>query len=188
MKKNITQQQILDAAFKLTIENGLDKLALKDVAEAIGIRSPSLYNHFNGLRALRHAMSSALYVEFNARMASVLAGKTGVDAIRIWAITYRQFALEKRAAYDLLWDFADITDPQLRAPMHDHNNLLKALLAPFAKNEADLLTLHRGWRSFLHGYLALSLHGFFKDDDSRDASFEALLEQHLAQLTAQKEA
>src|SRR4051795_3834847 len=51
-----TKQEILDAAWRLARERGLGGWALRDVAEAVGMRAPSLYVYFASKNALFDAM------------------------------------------------------------------------------------------------------------------------------------
>ena len=51
-----TPDRILDAAEDLFAENGYSATSLADVADRVGIRSPSLYNHFKNKEALYQAV------------------------------------------------------------------------------------------------------------------------------------
>jgi len=51
-----TRERVLDAAEALFAERGFAGTALRDVAEAAGLRIPSLYNHFSGKEALYEAV------------------------------------------------------------------------------------------------------------------------------------
>ena len=51
-----TPERILDAAEDLFAEKGYSATSLGDVADKVGIRSPSLYNHFKNKEALYQAV------------------------------------------------------------------------------------------------------------------------------------
>ena len=51
-----TAERILDAAEALFAERGFAGTTLRDVAERVGVRIPSLYNHFDGKEALYAAV------------------------------------------------------------------------------------------------------------------------------------
>ncbi|MDJ0850036.1 MAG: TetR/AcrR family transcriptional regulator [Myxococcota bacterium] len=46
-KGEITRERILDAAEEIFAERGFDGTTLRDVAARVGLRNPSLYNHFD---------------------------------------------------------------------------------------------------------------------------------------------
>jgi len=51
-----TRQRILDAAERLFAEHGLAGTAVRDIARECGLTAASLYNHFDGKRALYEAV------------------------------------------------------------------------------------------------------------------------------------
>ncbi|WP_165954315.1 TetR/AcrR family transcriptional regulator [Seongchinamella unica] len=59
-----TAERILDAAEDLFAQKGYSATSLGDVADRVGIRSPSLYNHFRNKEALYEAVLERLLLEF----------------------------------------------------------------------------------------------------------------------------
>jgi len=55
-KGEATAERILDAAEELFAERGYEGTTLRDVATRVGIRNPSLYNHFDGKESLYAAV------------------------------------------------------------------------------------------------------------------------------------
>ena len=51
-KRRLNTETILNTAAELVEENGLENVSLLQVAEKLGVKSPSLYNHFSGFLEL----------------------------------------------------------------------------------------------------------------------------------------
>ena len=56
MKLEDTKATILEKALELFSENGYDAVSVDQIAKAVGIKAPSLYNHFPGKRAIFDAI------------------------------------------------------------------------------------------------------------------------------------
>jgi TetR/AcrR family transcriptional regulator len=69
-----TSDRILDAAEDLFAQKGYSATSLGDVADAVGIRSPSLYNHFKNKEALYEAVLERLLEAFSAPLAELDSG------------------------------------------------------------------------------------------------------------------
>lgn len=59
MKQEDTKQRILDKALELFSEYGYDSVSVGQIAQAVGIKAPSLYNHFPGKQAIFDAIVEA---------------------------------------------------------------------------------------------------------------------------------
>jgi len=55
-RREQTRQEILTAAWEVAREQGLTALTLRDVADRVGMRAPSLYSHFESKHAIYDAM------------------------------------------------------------------------------------------------------------------------------------
>ena len=71
MKQEDTKQKILDKALELFSEYGYDSVSVGQIAQAVGIKAPSLYNHFPGKQAIFDAIvesTAARYAEGTDRL------------------------------------------------------------------------------------------------------------------------
>lgn len=66
MKQEATRQKILDKALELFSARGYDAVSVGDIAEAVGIKAPSLYNHFSGKRAIFDAIVASTAAQYEA--------------------------------------------------------------------------------------------------------------------------
>lgn len=67
MEINNTKDKILEAALELFSTNGFEATSVGDIAKAVGIRTPSLYSHFEGKQAIFDALIQKLEELFEKR-------------------------------------------------------------------------------------------------------------------------
>lgn len=103
-----TRREILDAAWQLARERGLAGWTMRDVADAVGMRAPSLYGYFDSKFAIFDAMFAEGYAELLARTeqsyAQVRAGRVDARAaLHQAALTFFDFCVEDPARMQLLF-------------------------------------------------------------------------------------
>lgn len=79
-----TADRILDAAEDLFAEKGYSATSLGDVADRVGIRSPSLYNHFKNKEALYRAVLERLLTDFAAPMQELDSAPVTYERVFEW--------------------------------------------------------------------------------------------------------
>jgi TetR/AcrR family transcriptional regulator len=79
-----TSDRILDAAEDLFAEKGYSATSLGDVADRVGIRSPSLYNHFKNKEALYEAVLERLLSVFSAPLVELDSGPLTNERVFHW--------------------------------------------------------------------------------------------------------
>jgi AcrR family transcriptional regulator len=79
-----TAERILDAAEDLFAEKGYSATSLGDVADRVGIRSPSLYNHFRNKEALYAAVLERLLDDFSLPVEALGEEPLSQDRILLW--------------------------------------------------------------------------------------------------------
>lgn len=66
MKQEDTKQKILDKALELFSAHGYDSVSVGEIAKAVGIKAPSLYNHFPGKQAIFDAIVESTAAQYEA--------------------------------------------------------------------------------------------------------------------------
>jgi AcrR family transcriptional regulator len=103
-RREATRLEILEAAWAVAREVGLAQLTLREVADRVGMRAPSLYSHFDSKHAIYDAMFGQAWTEClavsNAAMASVPSDARG--ALRLCARTFFDFAVSDLPRHQLM--------------------------------------------------------------------------------------
>ena len=66
MKQEDTKQRILDKALELFSTQGYDSVSVGEIAKAVGIKAPSLYNHFLSKQAIFDAIMKSTAEQYEA--------------------------------------------------------------------------------------------------------------------------
>jgi AcrR family transcriptional regulator len=103
-RRTETRREIIDAAWQLAAEKGLAQLTLRDVAELVGMRAPSLYTHFASKNAIYDAMFGDAWTRYHehAQAAAAHEPVTSRAALRYWARVFFDFAVEFPARHQLM--------------------------------------------------------------------------------------
>ena len=81
-RRAATRDEILRAAWALVRAEGLAALSMRDLAAAVGMRAPSLYQYFDSKLAIYDAMFGQGMVEALAVIEGGIEGRAGRDALR----------------------------------------------------------------------------------------------------------
>jgi AcrR family transcriptional regulator len=65
-RREATRREIVDAAWEIARSDGLSAITLREVAGRVGMRSPSLYSHFDSKNAIFDAMFGQAWTEWCA--------------------------------------------------------------------------------------------------------------------------
>lgn len=66
MKQDDTKKKILDKALELFAAQGYDSVSVGEIAQAVGIKAPSLYNHYPSKQAIFDAIVDATAKQYEA--------------------------------------------------------------------------------------------------------------------------
>jgi AcrR family transcriptional regulator len=103
-RREATRAEILDAAWELAREQGLAEFTLRDLAERVGMRAPSLYTHFQSKNAIYDAMFGQAWSEYEQIALTELAElpESPRAAIRRAARVFFDFAVANPARHQLM--------------------------------------------------------------------------------------
>ena len=83
-RQSTTAERILDAAEDLFAARGYSATSLGDVAARVGIRPPSLYNHFRNKEALYEAVLERLLATFSVPLEELGRGEVTYERVFLW--------------------------------------------------------------------------------------------------------
>lgn len=102
------QQQIIDAARRLFVAEGYERVTIRKIADAIEYTPGAIYSYFEDKDAILHALHQQGFEELMRRLASailVVAMNAGspLEQLRTIGTEYIRFARENPELYDLMF-------------------------------------------------------------------------------------
>ena len=182
-RAGLDQASVVEAAVKLIDEEGIEQLSLGRLAERLGVRTPSLYNHVAGLPGLKHDLTLYCLHDLLDLILRATVGKSRAEAIFALANAYRAYAREAPGRYALTVQAPDPGDQEVQALAQQLVDVVRAVLAPYRLSEEDAIHAIRGLRSIVHGFISLEVAGGFAMPVDLDASFHWLINLFIAGLS-----
>src|SRR6266487_5960118 len=181
-RAGLDQATVVEAAARLVDEEGIEQLSLGRLAERLGIRTPSLYNHVAGLPGLKHDLALYCLRDVLNHLLRATIGKSRAEAIFAFANAYRAYARETPGRYTLTLQAPDPRDRELQAIAQQIIEVALAILEPYKLSEEEAIHAIRGLRSIVHGFISLEGAGGFAMPVDLDASFHWLISVFVAGL------
>lgn len=182
MARDLTKEKVVAKAAKLANQVGdVQQLKLKDLAAALNIKVPSLYNHIKGTDDLILALRVYAHTLSYEALRDAMVGKTGKEALWAAAQSYRAFAHANPGIYQLILPASD-PDSEIDRIGWQSISLFLLILASFGLEGDAALHVVRGFRSLVHGFVSLELAGGFGLDLDLDESYKQLLTAYLRGL------
>lgn len=171
----LDRQIIVTAAAEIADANGLDNVTLTAVANHLGVRNPSLYNHINGLPELKGQLAIWGTDMLRVKIGDAAIGKARHDAIAAVADAYRLFAKERPGLYRAIVSSPDRNNLDLKAAIQKLMAVISMVLEPYNLSANDKIHAVRGLRSLMHGFASLEEAGWFAAPIDREESYQQLI-------------
>ncbi|MEO5710084.1 MAG: TetR/AcrR family transcriptional regulator [Nocardioidaceae bacterium] len=103
-RREATRREILIAAWTVARDQGLAQLTLREVADRVGMRAPSLYSHYASKNAIYDAMFGQAWSEFleSSLAADTPRPRNARAALRRYARMFFDFAVADLARHQLM--------------------------------------------------------------------------------------
>ena len=173
---------VVEAAARLVDEEGVEALSLGRLAERLGIRTPSLYNHVAGLPGLRHELAVYCARDLLDHLTRAVMGRSGAEAIRALADTYRAYGRDYPGRYAFTLRAPPADDEQMAALARQVLEVIQAALRPYHLSDENMIHAIRSLRSIVQGFVSLEIAGGFAMPVLLDDSFHWLIKLFIAGL------
>lgn len=175
-KRRLDRTAVIQAAADLADAEGMEQLTLARLAEHLGIRPPSLYNHVASLAGLRRDLALLGMQELNTRLTRAVIGKAGNEAVASLAHVYRAFAKEHPGLYAATIRAPDPADEEAKQVAQGGIAVIVAVLAAYGLQGDEAIHAVRALRSALHGFVMLETTGGFAMPFDLDETFRRLVQ------------
>lgn len=175
-KKGLDKNSVIERAATLANEKGLENVTIKELADSLEIRSPSLYNHISGLEELRKEIMLYGWKQAEKRILQAAAGTEGYDAIRAMCREFYVYASENKGIFSaMLWynKYADEASSEATSGLFSR---LYGIMEDMGISRERTEHLIRTLRGFLEGFALLVNNGAFGHPADIDESFEVSLD------------
>ncbi|QBD75449.1 TetR/AcrR family transcriptional regulator [Ktedonosporobacter rubrisoli] len=182
-RAGLDHKMVVQAAAELADANGLAELSLATLASKLGVRTPTLYHYIrDGLSGLHRELALRGCQEIAQRLGKAIMGKSGEEAIRALAHTYRTFVKEHPGLYAALVPAAPKEDTALQQAQTEVVEIVVRAFSAYHMSEPDTIHTVRILRSLVHGFTTTEVSGGFGLPLDIDETFERLLSVFLRGL------
>ncbi|MBB2989835.1 AcrR family transcriptional regulator [Mycolicibacterium iranicum] len=167
----LSRDSIVNAALTFLDREGWDALTINALANQLGTKGPSLYNHVHSLDDLRRTVRMRVVGDIIDMLNTVGQGRTPDDAIMVMAAAYRSYAHHHPGRYSAFTRMPlGGDDPEFTAATHAAAAPVISVLASYGlDDEAGFFAALEFW-SAMHGFVLLEMTGVMAGIDT-DAVF-----------------
>lgn len=175
-KTKIDKSLVIDRAMQLINVSGIENLSLKTLAEDLGVKCPSLYNHVNGIDDLKEQIMLRGWKELNDKIIQSVIGLTGYDAVRAMCYAFHEYALENQGVFSVMLWYNQFKDAQTIEATSKMFSVFLKITQSLNISQKNCFHLVRMFRGFLEGFSLLENNNAFGNTLSIDSSFELSLD------------
>ena len=168
---------VVAAGAELADEVGFAGLTMSQLADRVGVRTPSLYKHVASQDDLNRRIAVLALTEAGDAIGAAVQGRSGRDALGAAGRALRDFALlhPGRYAATVTFEPSGPDDPIAIAALRSLRPL-EAVLRSYDIAPEDSTHALRALRSVFHGFASIQSTGGFRWSTDLDESFEWLVD------------
>lgn len=181
-RKGLNTDRIVEVAAELIAEKGFDQFSLRELADRLGVKTASLYNHIGSLSELTSDIGQLAFERMAGQLYSGTEGASSFDALYLIAIGYRKFAKENPELYKTIVKIPSTGGPGLIEKGQSLVHSLYPVLEDCGLSEKDIIHFSRTIRSAMHGFVTLEEAGFFGTMVDADESYSYMVKTLIQSL------
>ena len=171
---------IVAAGRQLLEERGMDALTMRDVADAVGVRAPSLYKRVRSRSDLFRLILEDVADELTAALDAAASSGDPVADLKAMTAVYRSFAHSNPVAYALM--YSPHTLPGATARSVRSSATLLRVVAELA-GQKHALPAARTIVAWANGFITMELAGAFRLGGDVEQAWEFGLDRILAAVS-----
>jgi AcrR family transcriptional regulator len=183
-KAGLTLESVVAAAAAIADHDGLEALTLARLAAELGVKPPSLFNHVNGMPALRRELRLLAFRELGDALATAAIGKSRGDGVRALAAAYRAFVRKHPGIYGEILSAIDENDREVAAVSDRIIGICMSVMNGYSLSKREAIHAIRALRAIGHGFASLEAARGFGMPINIDDSYDWLVNNFIAGVEA----
>ncbi len=186
-KTGLNKEKIIEFAAKKANQVGINNITVRSLANELGIKAASLYNHIESFDGLKTDIMNYGWKMLEQHMLQSAAGVSGYDAIRAMCKAFYSFATENSGIFEvMLWynKYASEDNNQSTDRMFD---VIYRIFKSVSISKENAEHIIRTLRSFLQGFSMLVNNNSFGNPVSIEKSFEMSIDILIAGIKTLEE-
>jgi AcrR family transcriptional regulator len=180
-----SDREICEAVCELLEKDGEGSLSMQMIANAVGVRAPSLYKRFTNKADLLGAAARQALSELPELLNDPAAGRQPYESLERMAHLYRKFAKKRPRTYALIFsESMALREDLLLARQAAVQPMLAVLERAVGKDAAQRAT--QMLASYLHGFLSMELTKAFRAGGNVNEGFQFGLSKALDALLGKR--
>ena len=174
-RKGLNTDRIVEVAAELIAERGFDQFSLRELADRLGVKTASLYNHISSLSELTSNIGQHVFERMAGQLYSRTEDALPFDTLYHIAIGYRKFAKQNPELYKTIVKIPSTGSYDLIEKGQSLVHSLYPVLEACGLSEDDIIHFSRTIRSAMHGFVTLEEAGFFGTAVDADESYSYMV-------------
>lgn len=171
----LSREAIVNAALTFLDREGWDALTINALANQLGTKGPSLYNHVHSLDDLRRSVRMRVVGDIIDMLNTVGQGRTPDDAVMVMAGAYRSYAHHHPGRYSAFTRMPlGGDDPEFTEATHAAAAPVIAVLSAYGLDQESAFFAALEFWSAMHGFVLLEMTGVMNGLDT-DAVFSDMV-------------
>jgi AcrR family transcriptional regulator len=172
----LSRDAIVNAALTFLDRDGWDALTINALANQLGTKGPSLYNHVDSLDDLRRTVRMRVVGDIIDMLNTVGQGRTRDDAVMAMASAYRSYAHHHPGRYSAFTRMPlGGDDPEFTDATRAAAGPVIAVLASYGLDGEDAFYAALEFWSAMHGFVLLEMTGVMNGIADTDTVFSDMV-------------
>lgn len=183
-RAGLDKETVLQMTADMADKEGLSSVTLKELANRLGIRPPSLYNHVKGLDDLRNSLMLYGWKQLENEITVAAIGKSGDEAVKAMCKAYVNYATKHPGVFDAMQWYNQCSSDKAMQTTEGLVRVIFQVLSSYELDEEHMVHTVRMLRSFLQGFVSINNNGGFGNPVSVQKSFDLSVEIFLKGLVS----
>lgn len=178
--KGLTMDAIVNAAAALVVEKGYNKFSVRELAQKLGCKAASLYNHIDSFDDVNREVGKLAAKRMNDELEAASMGKESDKALEALAHEYRHFAKNNYELYQAIMGLPSLDQNDSLRVGRESLLVMRKVVHQYKISEEDAVNFSRCLRGALHGFVSYEIAGYYtRKNVPVEGSFRFLIQGYI---------